>query len=39
MLDLEGNVVYTAYKGTELGSNIKVGEFRGGGWNPSSTRP
>lgn len=31
MLDLDGNVVYSAYKGTELGSNIKVGEFRGGG--------
>lgn len=31
MIDAEGNIVYTAYKGSELGSNIKRGEFRGGG--------
>ena len=31
MLDLDGNVVYSAYKGVELGSNVLVGEYRGGG--------
>ncbi len=31
ILNLEGDVVYTAYKGVDLGSNIKRGEFRGGG--------
>lgn len=30
ILNLEGDVVYTAYKGVDLGSNIKRGEFRGG---------
>ncbi len=31
ILNLDGDVVYTAYKGVDLGSNIKRGEFRGGG--------
>lgn len=31
LLDNEGNVVYSAYKGSDLGSNVKVGEYRGGG--------
>lgn len=31
LLNLEGDVVYTAYKGVDLGSNIKRGEYRGGG--------
>lgn len=31
ILNLEGDIVYTAYKGVDLGSNIKRGEFRGGG--------
>lgn len=30
LLDSDGNVVYTAYKGVDLGSNIKVGEYKGG---------
>lgn len=31
LLNLEGDIVYTAYKGVDLGSNIKRGEYRGGG--------
>jgi class 3 adenylate cyclase len=31
LINSEGDVVYTAYKGVDLGSNIKRGEFRGGG--------
>lgn len=31
LLNLDGDVVYTAYKGVDLGSNITRGEFRGGG--------
>ena len=31
LLNLEGDIVYTAYKGVDLGSNIKRGEFRGTG--------
>lgn len=31
LLDLDGNIVWTAYKGVDLGSNIKRGEYRGGG--------
>lgn len=31
LLDRDGNVVYSAYKGADLGSNIKTGEYSGGG--------
>jgi class 3 adenylate cyclase len=31
LINLEGDVVYTAYKGVDLGTNIKRDEFRGGG--------
>ncbi|MCW2758459.1 MAG: hypothetical protein JWO46_2205 [Nocardioidaceae bacterium] len=31
ILDNDGNVVYSAYKGSELGSNVTRGEYRGGG--------
>ena len=31
LINLDGDVVYTAYKGVDLGSNVKRGEFRGGG--------
>ncbi len=31
MLDNAGNVVYSLYKGAELGTNIVNGDFRGGG--------
>ncbi|MCR1783963.1 HAMP domain-containing protein [Nocardioides carbamazepini] len=31
LLNDEGDVVWTAYKGVDLGSNIKRGEYRGGG--------
>ena len=31
VLDLFGNIVYTARKGVDLGSNIRRGEYRGGG--------
>ncbi|MGK2877643.1 MAG: adenylate/guanylate cyclase domain-containing protein [Solirubrobacterales bacterium] len=31
LLNLDGDIVYTAYKGVDLGSNIKRGEYRGGG--------
>lgn len=31
ILNLEGDIVYTAYKGVDLGSNVKRGEYRGGG--------
>lgn len=31
LINLEGDIVYSAYKGVDLGSNIKRGEFRGGG--------
>jgi class 3 adenylate cyclase len=30
LLDTRGNVVYTAYKGVDLGTNIFTGPFRGG---------
>lgn len=30
IMNLDGTVVYSAYKGADLGSNIKRGEFRGG---------
>jgi len=31
LLNDEGDIVWTAYKGVDLGSNIKRGEYRGGG--------
>lgn len=31
LLDTRGNVVYTAYKGVDLGTNVYTGPFRGGG--------
>ena len=31
ILNLKGDVVYTAYKGVDLGSNVKTDEYRGGG--------
>jgi class 3 adenylate cyclase len=31
MLDNEGNVVYSAYKGSELGANVTSSQFDGGG--------
>jgi class 3 adenylate cyclase len=31
LLNLDGDVVYSAFKGVDLGSNVKRGEFRGGG--------
>lgn len=30
LLDTRGNIVYTAYKGVDLGSNILTGPYRGG---------
>ena len=30
MIDPAGNIVYTAYKGVDLGSNILTGPYRGG---------
>lgn len=29
LLDTEGNVVYSAYKGVDLGTNVRTGPFRG----------
>ena len=34
LLDARGNVVYTAYKGVELGTNILTGPYRGEGRMP-----
>lgn len=31
LLNTEGDIVWTAFKGVDLGSNIKRGEYRGGG--------
>ncbi len=31
LVNAEGDIVWTAYKGADLGSNIKRGEYRGGG--------
>lgn len=31
LINLDGDIVYSAFKGVDLGSNIKRGEFRGGG--------
>lgn len=31
LLDTRGNVVYTAFKGVDLGTNVYTGPFRGGG--------
>ncbi|MUL85502.1 MULTISPECIES: adenylate/guanylate cyclase domain-containing protein [unclassified Mycolicibacterium] len=31
LLDTRGNVVYSAYKGVDLGTNVYTGPFRGGG--------
>jgi class 3 adenylate cyclase len=33
LLDTSGNVIYTAYKGVDLGTNILTGPYKGGGEN------
>lgn len=32
LLDTKGNVVYSAYKGNDLGTNVHTGPYRGGGF-------
>jgi class 3 adenylate cyclase len=38
LLDTRGNVVYSAYKGVDLGTNVYTGPYRGGGLTDAYSR-